>query len=118
MLALVVRQADGGTAASVLMAAKVISDWSPPTVWGTCTDMGGRHSATVFSIINTAGTLGGVVMPVVFGMVLDRFTSRSPVAGALVERTDWGPLFSLLAIMYLASGLCWLMIDCTRPIEG
>ena len=27
-----------------------LSDWTQPTVWGACTDMGGRYSATTFSI--------------------------------------------------------------------
>jgi sugar phosphate permease len=109
MLALVVRQSDGVAAALVLLVAKFFSDWSQPTVWGTCTDLGGRYSATVFSIINTAGTLGGVVMPVVFGRVLDQFSTPTS--------TDWGPLFALLAAMYLGSGLSWLMIDCTRSLD-
>jgi sugar phosphate permease len=109
MLALAVRQADGVAAALCLLAAKFFSDWSQPTTWGTCTDLGGRFSATVFGIVNTAGTLGGVVMPLVFGKVLDRFTSP---AG-----TDWSPLFFLLAAMYLGSGASWLLVDCTRTIE-
>jgi sugar phosphate permease len=117
MLFLVTRQTGGVAAACVLMAAKFFSDWSQPTVWGTCTDLGGRYSATVFSIINTAGTLGGVVMPIVFGGVLDWFTTRANVGGRLVATTDWGPLFTLLAAMYLGSGLCWLMIDCTRRLD-
>jgi sugar phosphate permease len=114
MLALVVNQPSGVAAAWVLMVAKFFSDWSQPTVWGTCTDLGGKFSATVFSIINTAGTIGGVIMPLVFGIVLDAFTtSTGPEAGS----TDWGPLFVLLAAMYLGSGLCWLFIDCTRSLE-
>jgi len=99
------------------MAAKFFSDWSQPTTWGTCTDLGGRFSATVFSIINTAGTLGGVAMPLVFGGLLDWFTSKVPLDGQVVETTDWGPLFYLLSGMYLASGLCWLLVDCTKKIE-
>ena len=113
MLALVVRPADGLTAALVLFAAKFFSDWSQPTVWGACTDLGGRYSATVFSLVNFAGTLGGVVMPVIFGAVLDVFTTRS----GNVVTTDWGPLFLLLAAMYLGSGLCWLAVDCTRSLD-
>jgi ACS family D-galactonate transporter-like MFS transporter len=109
MLALSVRQADGVTAAWFLLAAKFFSDWSQPTTWGTCTDLGGRFSATVFGIINTAGTLGGIVMPLVFGKVLDRFTTPT--------LTDWSPLFFLLTAMYLGSGLCWLLVDCTRTID-
>ena len=99
------------------MAAKFFSDWSQPTTWGTCTDLGGRFSATVFSIINTAGTIGGIVMPIVFGVVLDVFTTISIVNGAEVKITDWNPLFALLSGMYLASGACWLMVDCTNRIH-
>jgi len=117
MLLLVVRQSSAVGAGLCLMAAKFFSDWSQPTTWGTCTDLGGRFSATVFSIINTAGTLGGVAMPLVFGGLLDWFTSKVPLDGQVVETTDWGPLFYLLSGMYLASGLCWLLVDCTKKIE-
>lgn len=113
MLALVVMQSDGVTAAWLLMAAKFFSDWSQPTTWGTCTDLGGRFTATVFSIINTAGTIGGVLMPIIFGVVLDWFTTVSEVGGAEVSTTNWNPLFVLLSGMYLASGACWLLVDCT-----
>jgi fucose permease len=117
MLALVVGQSSGVAAAWVLMVAKFFSDWSQPTVWGTCTDLGGRFSATVFSIINTAGTLGGVVMPIVFGMVLDAFTTDSVGPTGTTMTTDWGPLFVVLAAMYLGSGVCWLLIDCTQSLD-
>ena len=104
-------------AGMVLMLAKFFSDWSQPTVWGACTDLGGRYSATVFSIINTAGTLGGVVMPLVFGRVLDHFTTKVDRDGTLVSVTEWGPLFILLSAMYLGSAVCWLLIDCTRRLD-
>ena len=117
LLLFVVRQEEGRDAALFLMAAKFFGDWSQPTTWGACTDLGGRHVATVFGIINTAGTLGGVVMPVVFGTLLGRFTGKAEVAGRLVETTNWGPLFTLLAGMYLASGVCWLLVDCTRSLD-
>jgi nitrate/nitrite transporter NarK len=109
MLILVVRLEGPTSVALALMAAKFFSDWSQPTVWGTCTDLGGRFTATVFAIINTAGTLGGVVMPLVFGAVLDASATRGSA--------NWSPLFALLAAMYLGSGLCWLMIDCTRSLD-
>ena len=118
MLVLVVMQSDGVTAAWLLMAAKFFSDWSQPTTWGTCTDLGGRFSATVFSIINTAGTIGGIVMPIVFGVVLDMFTTTSIVDGSEVSLTNWNPLFALLSAMYLVSGACWLMVNCTDRIHN
>lgn len=117
LLILVVMQSDSVTAAFLLMGAKFFSDWSQPTTWGTCTDLGRRFSATVFSIINTAGTLGGVVMPLIFGALLDWFTTSTVTAGQSVETTNWNPLFMLLATMYFASGACWILVDCTRPIE-
>ncbi len=117
LLLFVVRQEEGRNAALFLMAAKFFGDWSQPTTWGACTDLGGRFSATVFGIINTAGTLGGVVMPIVFGVLLDRFTTKIDIAGRIVATTNWSPLFSLLACMYLASGVCWLLVDCTRSLD-
>lgn len=101
----------------VLMLAKFFSDWSQPTVWGTCTDLGGRYSATVFSIINTAGTLCGAFMPLIFGRFLDWNTTTEVVDGATVQVTHWGPLFLLLASMYLGCAISWLMIDCTNSLE-
>lgn len=118
MLALVVKQTSGEAAAMCLFTAKFFSDWSQPTTWGTCTDLGGRFSATVFSIINTAGTLGGVTMPLIFGILLDRFSSTWMVDGEAVTVTSWDPLFYLLAGMYLASGFCWLLVDCTRTLDA
>ena len=117
LLVLAVRQSSGTAAAWFLCAAKFFSDWSQPTVWGTCTDLGGRFSATVFSIINTAGTLGGIIMPNIFGEVLDRYTTHAAGAGHAAALTDWTPLFFLLAAMYLGSGVCWLLVDCTQTIQ-
>ena len=99
------------------MAAKFFSDWSQPTAWGVSTDLGGRYSATVFSVSNTAGTLGGVIMPIVFGVLLDKFSQVSVVNGQSQTISNWGPLFLLLSSMYLASGFCWLMVNCTRSLD-
>jgi ACS family glucarate transporter-like MFS transporter len=117
MLLLVSRQETATAAAVMLMLAKFFGDWSQPTVWGTCTDIGGRFSATVFSIINTAGTIGGMVMPLVFGKLLDGFTRVVTEGDVTTKITDWDPLFYLLAGMYVSSGLFWLLVDCTKPLE-
>lgn len=118
MLLLTVAQTDGVRAGLFLMLAKFFSDWSQPTTWGACTDLGRRYSATVFSIINTAGTIGGVLMPIVFGGLLDWFTTTTATDGAIIASTNWGPLFTLLAVMYFLSGACWLLVDCTQHITG
>ena len=103
MLYIVSVQSGPVAAGFALLFAKFFSDWSQPTVWGTCTDLGGRCSATVFSIINTSGTIGGIVMPLVFGYVLDLYTTKLAVAGVTTSQTEWGPLFLLLAAARVGS---------------
>lgn len=117
MLLLVTQQSSAVAAAGMLVLAKFFGDWSQPTVWGTCTDIGGRYSATVFSIINTSGTIGGMIMPPIFGWLLDTFTHEVTRGDVLVRITSWDPLFVLLAAMYLGSGLFWLLVNCTKSLE-
>jgi MFS family permease len=117
LLALAVGQESGVVAACYLGAAKFFSDWSLPSVWGTCTDLGGRYSATVFSIVNASGTLGGIIMPLVYGKLLDLFTTHQSVtAGFDIATTNWTPLFLLLAAMFAGCAACWLAVDCTQTI--
>lgn len=96
-------------AAGTLFGLKLFLDWTLPTVWGTCTDIGGRYSATVFAIANTAGTVGGALFPKVFGRILEWST--------VDKVTHYTPLFLVLSGMYLLGGFTWWGIDCTRTIE-
>jgi len=105
-----IAQQSAFAAGVALFAVKFFSDWSQPTVWGTCTDLGGKHSATVFGILNTSGGLGGIIFPVVFGIILGMFSNISREAGFFA-------LFTFVAIMYIISALCWFGVDCSKPIE-
>ena len=75
--------------------------------------MRGKHSASVFSIINTSGTLGGVIFAPLFGMILDNY-SYAAEGGQQVP--GYYALFVVVAAMYLVSAACWFLIDCSRPI--
>jgi hypothetical protein len=101
-----------------LFIVKFFADWSPPTVWGTCTDIGGRYSATTFSIVNTAGSVGAAVTPIAFGAILDAYATPELVDGVekLVAR-NYAPLFTVVAMMYVASALCWFFINCNQSLE-
>jgi len=112
-----IRQTSGVAVAVGLFVVKFFSDWTQPTVWGACTDMGGRYSATTFSIINTAGNVGALVTPLVSGLLLDYFRSTQIVDGAVRTLTDYTPMFVLVAAMYLASACCWFFIDCTQSLD-
>lgn len=92
---------------------KFFADWAQPTCWATVTDIGGRSAASVFAIINTSGSIGGIVSGPIMGRMLLYFS------GSSTEPTDagWTALFISLAIIYLASAVSWLFVDCTCPID-
>ncbi len=112
-----ITHADPMTGAWLLFATKFFSDWTQPTVWGTSTDMGGRYSATVFSIINSSGSAGGVVTPLVGGFLLDRYATQEVVVGQMTKIINYEPVFLMVGIMYMISGVCWLFIDCTNSLD-
>ena len=117
LLVLVIFQETPYGAGYLLFGVKFFSDWSQPTVWGTCTDMGGRCSASVFSIINTAGGIGGITMILFAGPFLDYFTVEMIVGGTRKLVTDYNPLFMVVAGMYVLSALSWFFIDCTNRLD-
>ncbi len=100
-----------------LMFVKFFTDWTQPTGWGTCTDIGGRFAATVFSIMNMAGNVGGLIMPLIFGPLLDYFTTQTVVNGEVLAQTNFTPLFMVVGVLYVASGICWLFVDCTQSVD-
>ena len=101
----------------LLGATKFFSDWTQPTVWGTSTDLGGRYSATVFSIINTAGSIGGIAAPVMSGFLLERYKTEAIIDGELTKIANYQPVFIMVGTMYMVSALCWLFIDCTNSLD-
>jgi hypothetical protein len=117
MMFVAIQQVSGIAAALCLFVVKFFSDWTQPTVWGTCTDMGGRYSATVFSIINTSGSVGMIATPLLLGIILDMYTTTEIIDGNEQLITDYTPMFTIVAAMYLVSACCWLFINCTRSLE-
>jgi MFS transporter, ACS family, glucarate transporter len=100
-----------------LFIVKFFSDWSQPTVWGTCTDIGGKFSATVFSVVNTAGNVGAIIVPLFLGPLLDLNTTIEMVDGVSTTVTNYFPMFVVVAVLYLVTSICWLTIDSTKPID-
>lgn len=116
MMFLAIAQTNGLAAAIMLFVVKFFSDWSQPTVWGTSSDIGGQYTATVFSVINTAGSVGGILAPLAVGRILDYFATSSIIDGIEVIDTDYSAAFVLVAILYCVSALSWFLIDCTKKI--
>ena len=114
-----ISQDNGVAAAWALFAVKFFSDWSQPTVWGTCTDIGGRYAATIFGVINTSGSIGGIIGPPLFGYILDMNTTKEIVDDVVISSiANYNPLFMTVASLYMISALCWLLTDCTESLES
>lgn len=100
-----------------LFVVKFFSDWSQPTIWGTCTDLGGKNAGTVFSIVNTTGNIGALVVPLFVGPLLDYYSTIEIVNGVSTRITDFIPMFNMVAVLYMLSAVAWLFINCSNPID-
>jgi sugar phosphate permease len=72
--------------------------------WSVCLAIGGRHAGVVSGAMNTFGNLGGALMPIVMGAVLDRSGS-------------WDQSLYSVAALYGVAALCWLGIDPEAPVD-
>jgi sugar phosphate permease len=86
----------------VLLACKFFGDWSLVTQWGAITDIGGPAAATVFGVVNTAGSVAGFV--------------AGPTMGYLKQYHGWDGLFGTVAGVYVLAAVCWLVIDSSRRL--
>jgi ACS family glucarate transporter-like MFS transporter len=111
-----VAYSDPRTVALGLMLARFFADWNQPTVWGTCTDLGGRYSATVFGMVNMCGNMGAFFTPFAVGVLLDFYSTVEMIDGSEVRTTNYVPAFILCGGMMLTAAVGWLFVDCTRKI--
>lgn len=111
-----VAYSDPRTVALGLMLARFFADWNQPTVWGTCTDLGGRYSATVFGMVNMCGNMGAFFTPFAVGVLLDFYSTVEMIDGSEVRTTNYVPAFMLCGGMMLTAAVGWLFVDCTRKI--
>jgi hypothetical protein len=119
MMLITIRQTEVWAAGAGLFAVKFFADMSQPTQWGACTDIGGRRfSATVFGIINTAGVIGAISCPILFGAILQHDTTVTVVDGITKSSTSYVTLFQVAAAMYIAGAFFWCFVDCTRTLDS
>jgi MFS family permease len=90
--------------AAVLIAmAAASSNFLLGAAWGTCLDIGGRHSGVVSAAMNSSGAVGGILSPIVVGFVVQHFG-------------NWHAPLYFAGALYLMGALCWLGIDPTRRL--
>lgn len=72
--------------------------------WATAIDLGGANAAVLSATMNTAGQIGGILSPIVLAYIVDRLG-------------NWSLPLYLLAALYLAAAVSWILID-PRPDES
>jgi fucose permease len=95
---------DWRAAVTLISAGSLLAAMSGPCAYTITIDMGGRHVATVFSIMNMAGNVGGIVFP--------------PLAAALADAAGWDSVLYLVAGVYLAAGACWMLLNPAGTVVG
>jgi MFS transporter, ACS family, glucarate transporter len=103
---------DATAIVACFVCLKFFADWAQPTCWAAVTDMGGTNAASLFAVVNTAGSLAGFVAGPIMGKTIDYFGSGAPS-----DPTGWTALFVGIGVVYVFSALSWLFIDCTKTVE-
>ena len=90
---------------AVLLACALASaDFALSAAWAVSLDIAPNHAGVVTGWMNTLGNLGGLVGPLVVGVVVDRYQS-------------WDIPFQVTAALYVMGALAWLAIDPNTPVE-
>jgi nitrate/nitrite transporter NarK len=113
----VIGQETALAAGLALLFVKFFVDWNQPTVWGAAADLGGRYTATIFAFVNTAGTMGSVLCPPAFGLILDWNSTTRHVGEETIKHINYGPLLAAVAAIYFVSALSWLLVDCRERLD-
>jgi MFS transporter, ACS family, glucarate transporter len=66
--------------------------------WGTCLDIGGRHTGVVSALMNTAGNAGSIFSPII------AIYAKNHLGG-------WNAPLFLIGGLFLVGAVCWCLID-------
>jgi predicted MFS family arabinose efflux permease len=72
-------------------------------VFATCLDIGQRNAGVMVGLMNTSAQVGGLFSSVVYGYIVDRFSSYD------------APFVPMAALLFLGA-VMWLKIDASRPL--
>jgi MFS transporter, ACS family, D-galactonate transporter len=85
---------------ALITASMLFGGIAGPAAYTVTIDQGGPYVATVFSVMNTAGNIGAMLLPIALG--------------AFVRATDWAYALPFVAALYFAAACCWAVL----PVEG
>jgi MFS family permease len=96
--------ADPLSAVLVFSLGSFFASWGGAVAYAASMDLGGRHVATAFAIMNMSGNFGAAIFP--------------GIAAELQTRTNsWNAVLTMFLLIYVAAAVCWLFADVNRTIE-
>ena len=72
--------------------------------WASCIDLAPSYSASLSALMNTLGSIGGVI--------------SSTVTASIAVHQGWRPALDLAAWITLGAGLLFTLVNANRSIEG
>jgi ACS family glucarate transporter-like MFS transporter len=96
---------------------KFFADAAQPTCWAAITDMGGRNAASLFALVNTSGSLAGFAAGPVMGYTIT-LGGQYFGSGEASDPAGWTALFVMIGVVYVASALSWIFIDCMKSVDA
>ena len=102
LLAIGANAARSSVALPLMAIAGGLTMFAGPSFWAACIDLAPDYSASLSALMNTWASFGGWI---------------SPIATAYVaERLGWTRSWDLAAVITVASGLLWLLVDAAQPV--
>lgn len=96
------------TGLSVVIAmGALFSGIGAPAAWAATIDIGGRHTAVAMGVMNMAGCLAGVILPLILG---GWFKELRETGG------NWDLVIYLHAAFYFVGALSWLVVNPNREV--
>ncbi len=100
------------TSADLLVAAMALgaffSGLGGPAGWVATMDIAGRYTAFLMAVMNMAGTVGGFLLPIIVGRMIDNIEATGG---------DWNQVFYLVSAIYLAGAVSWIFVNPNRPVS-
>ena len=90
---------------AVIALGSLFAGIAGPCAYALTIDLGGRHVAPVFSMMNMWGNIGAMVFPKVVPLLI--------VEG---RAETWDRVLFLFAGIYFAAAVSWMFLNPTRPV--
>jgi ACS family glucarate transporter-like MFS transporter len=87
----------------LLAGAAGFNLFATTTWWAACNDLTKRYSGSLAGFMNMFGNLGGWLSPI--------------VTAAIATRVGWNQALSFAALVTLAAGTLWLLVDASQSLE-